>query len=72
MNQNQFNAVYIILLFLILVFAGYSAYRHVEYIDIMRHSPCDLCIKCPANIVSSLNLTSPIELWGINGTNLHT
>ena len=61
MNQIQFSKIYIIFMILILLIAGFVGYKHLEYIEIMRYSPCDLCITCPNNIIEKINWTFPVE-----------
>ena len=77
MEQVKFLAIYFIFMVLILGVAGFVGYKHLEYIDIMRHSPCDLCLKCPHNIFvnNTKDFTIPEEyLMGFldNGTEIYT
>lgn len=60
MEKKQFFLGYIIMLILLLCIAVYVGYQQLKYIDTMRHSPCDLCPKCPNNI-----LREKAEEWSL-------
>ena len=72
MNNETYNFYFILILLGLLVIAFFVGYKHVEHIEIMRHSPCDLCIKCPNNIINELNLSIPKEFFTQNDTNIHS
>ena len=52
----------------LLIIAGAVGYKHYQHIEVMTHNPCDLCVKCPTNIISEKNWSIPYEFLNQNGT----